>query len=133
MLDYLYIDHLIDIRREARDKKDWKLSDEIRDYLDERFVFIFDVKGDDGNSYQEVYHLNEKFFNKIHHYVEQKKIEEDESVTIIPAWSENQMEKIGRLYNKKFDTKRKFLEFELYRDAQAVKLFEAWLYSTNSK
>ena len=39
-----YIDELIDIRKDARENKDWKLSDEIRNYLDEKLVFIFDTK-----------------------------------------------------------------------------------------
>tara|TARA_R110000851_G_scaffold107231_10_gene227286 strand:+ start:881 stop:1141 length:261 start_codon:yes stop_codon:yes gene_type:complete len=39
-----YIDELIDIRKEARHQKDWKLADEIRDYLDTKFTFIFDHK-----------------------------------------------------------------------------------------
>lgn len=51
MFDLILIDELIDIRRQAREEKDWKLSDEIRDYLDTKFVFIFDHK--EG---QEVYH-----------------------------------------------------------------------------
>lgn len=46
-----YIDELIEIRREAREQKDWKLSDEIRNYLDSKFIFVFDHK--EG---QEVYH-----------------------------------------------------------------------------
>ena len=37
-----YIDELIFFREEARLKKDWKLSDDIRDYLDKKHVFIFD-------------------------------------------------------------------------------------------
>lgn len=49
--DSKYIDELIDIRKEAREQKDWKLADEIRDYLDTKFTFIFDHK--EG---QEVFH-----------------------------------------------------------------------------
>ena len=37
-----YIDELIDIRADARKNKDWVLSDELRDYLDTKFIFIFD-------------------------------------------------------------------------------------------
>jgi len=51
--DSKYIDELIDIRKEAREQRNWKLSDEIRDYLDTKFTFIFDHK--EG---QEVYHRN---------------------------------------------------------------------------
>jgi len=46
------IEGLIDIRREAREERDWELSDIIRDYLDTRNVFCFDTK--DG---QEVWHI----------------------------------------------------------------------------
>ena len=46
-----HIDELIDIRAQARIGKLWGFSDEIRDYLDTKHVFIFDTK--DG---QEVYH-----------------------------------------------------------------------------
>jgi len=46
-----YVSELIDIREEARTNKDWKLSDEIRDYLDTKESFVFDTK--DG---QVIYH-----------------------------------------------------------------------------
>lgn len=51
------IDQLIDHRKEARDKKDWKLSDEIRDYLDDKLIFIFDTK--EG---QEIWYLTNDYF-----------------------------------------------------------------------
>ncbi len=59
------IDLLIDIRAQAREGKNWKLSDEIRDHLDSKNVFVFDTK--DG---QEVYHMpypttREELINKI--------------------------------------------------------------------
>ena len=41
--DTYYIDHLIDARRKSRKLKNWKLSDDIRDYLDTKHVFIFDT------------------------------------------------------------------------------------------
>lgn len=52
MFDNYYIDRLTDMRQEARDKKDWALSDQIRDYLDKKNVFCVDSK--EG---QIVYHL----------------------------------------------------------------------------
>jgi len=52
-----YIDELIDDRKEARVNKNWKLSDEIRDYLDTKLVFIFDTKWG-----QEVYYLTDGYF-----------------------------------------------------------------------
>lgn len=52
-----YIDELIEIRSVARSKKDWALSDEIRNYLDNKLIFIFDTK--DG---QEIYYLTESYF-----------------------------------------------------------------------
>lgn len=55
--DNKYIDELIDIREDARANKDWKLSDEIRNNLDTKLVFVFDTK--DG---QEVWYLPEHYF-----------------------------------------------------------------------
>lgn len=46
-----YIDELIELRKHSRLAKDWGLSDDIRDYLDSKHIFIFDHK--EG---QEVYH-----------------------------------------------------------------------------
>jgi len=40
------------------------------------------------------------------------------------------MQKIERLYNIKFDTKRKFVEWNIQNDKRMEKRFEAWLYST---
>jgi hypothetical protein len=37
-----YIDELIALRAEARRSFDWSLSDRIRDYLDTKYVFVFD-------------------------------------------------------------------------------------------
>ena len=39
-----YTDGLVHLRKEARLNKDFKLSDQIRDILDTKFVFIFDHK-----------------------------------------------------------------------------------------
>lgn len=39
-----YIDELIEIRKEAREEKNWVLSDQIRDYLDTKHIFVFDHK-----------------------------------------------------------------------------------------
>ena len=41
-LDRKYIDELIEIRVEARQNRDWTLADKIRDYLDNKHVFVFD-------------------------------------------------------------------------------------------
>ena len=53
----LYTDELIELREKARLDKNYKLSDEIRNILDERLCFIFDTK--EG---QEVYHLPYSYF-----------------------------------------------------------------------
>ena len=45
------------IREQARNNKNWKLSDEIRGYLDEQLVFVFD-----GKSGQEVQYCTLDFF-----------------------------------------------------------------------
>lgn len=52
------LDELIEDRRLARINKNWKLSDEIRDYLDAKMVFVFDASFG-----QEVYFLSEKYFS----------------------------------------------------------------------
>ncbi len=53
------VDELIDIRQETREQSAWIFSDKIRDYLDSKFVFIFDTK--EG---QEVHFLYESYFDK---------------------------------------------------------------------
>jgi hypothetical protein len=57
MFENKYIDELIEERGEARVFKNWQLSDEIRDYLDTKLVFIFDTKWG-----QEVYYLADSYF-----------------------------------------------------------------------
>ena len=47
------IDELIESRKEARIKRNWRLSDRIRNYLDTKHVFIFDTEHG-----QIVYHRN---------------------------------------------------------------------------
>ena len=53
-----HIDELIELRKEARLNKDYKLSDEIRDYLDNKLVFIFDQP----DKTQKVLFLSEIYF-----------------------------------------------------------------------
>ena len=73
-----YVDELIEIRKEARQNKDWKLCDEIRNYLDIKLVFIFDTKAG-----QEIYYLFEEYFkNKENKEKEQKVSTEDARVLI---------------------------------------------------
>lgn len=55
-----YIDELIEIRHETRLKKDWALSDKIRDYLDCKYIFIFD--SEEG---QIVYHRKKESRNSL--------------------------------------------------------------------
>ena len=55
-----YIDELIEIRHETRLKKDWALSDKIRDYLDCKNIFIFD--SEEG---QIVYHRKKESRNSL--------------------------------------------------------------------
>jgi hypothetical protein len=72
-----YIDELVDLRNEARAKKNWKLSDEIRDYLDTKQTFIFDTI--DG---QVVYHGKENTRQKL---IEQLK-KETRAEKMFDAW-----------------------------------------------
>ena len=60
-----YVDELIEIRKEARQNKDWKLCDEIRNYLDIKLVFIFDTKAG-----QEIYYLFEEYFKNKENKIE---------------------------------------------------------------
>lgn len=39
-----YVDELIELRKEAREKRNWQLSDEIRDFLDANHSFVFDTQ-----------------------------------------------------------------------------------------
>ena len=65
------VDTLIEIRKQSRLDKDYKLSDEIRDYLDSKLVFIFDTK-----DAQDVYYLNENMFGKVKDVNKRKYIEQ---------------------------------------------------------
>ena len=82
-----FIDELIILRKEAREKKDWKLSDEIRTYLDSKLVFIFDTKFG-----QEIWYLNEKYFeNKpdkltYRQYVEYQIQQDSKAERVFDAW-----------------------------------------------
>lgn len=55
--EHYYIEELIEVRKQSKANKDWKLCDNIRNYLDEKLVFIFDSK--EG---QEVYYLPSIYF-----------------------------------------------------------------------
>ena len=126
------IEELISARQEARENKDWKLSDEIRNQLDSLLVFIFDVKHE-GKELQEVYYLNDEFFNKVFNYPEKKIVHDDEREEIVAAWKETRMEKVSRLHKVTFDTKRKFVEWNIQSDIKSDKTFDAWLFTINSK
>lgn len=121
------IEELIELRKESRKNKDWKLSDEIRNYLDSKFVFVFDIKNGD-----EVYYLNDEYFSHVYNYSKKTKEEEDGTITVIPEWSETQIEKIERLHNIKFESNRKFVEWNIQRDIQSDKMLDAWIY-TNTR
>lgn len=88
-----YIDELIYLRQTARENKDWKLSDEIRDYLDSKLVFVFDTKDS-----QQVYYFPYKYpFDEVHHYGEQTIIKKrDKDDEIIPAWIEKRFREAGQ-------------------------------------
>ena len=54
-----YIEELIEERKIAREIKNWKLCDEIRNYLDLKNIFIFDTKLG-----QEIWYLTEGYFKR---------------------------------------------------------------------
>ena len=130
MIENKNIDELIELRKEARLSNNWKLSDEIRNYLDTKLIFIFDTKFG-----QEIYYITESYINKTFNYSERRieKEEHDETtITIELAWSETRICKIERLHNIKFDTTRKFVEWNIQNETKADKGFDSWLYSTQS-
>ncbi len=123
-----YTEELIFLRSVARESKNWAFSDEIRNYLDTKLIFIFDTKFG-----QEIYQITESYINRLFNYSEKRieKEEDDEvTVTIELAWSETRINKIQRLHNIKFDTIRKFVEWNIQNEIKADKGFDSWLYST---
>lgn len=114
-LEDKHIDELIELRKEAREKKDWKLSDEIRNYLDAKLVFIFDTK--DG---QEVYNLTEKYFKKEEMQSRIKTIENE--IAILTKIKEKVVS-ISKLNS------RQYVEYRIQENIKSEKNFDAWLYS----
>ena len=98
-----YIDELIDNRKESRENKDYKLSDEIRSYLDEKFVFIFDTKDNEGKPFQEVHYLFKEYFDKI--------------------------ERAENIHSIKFKNNRDFVEWKIKQEISLEKKMDAWIYS----
>lgn len=57
LFNQILVDQLIDIRQKLRDNKQWEYCDQIRNYLDEKLIFVFDNKDS-----QDVYYLTENYF-----------------------------------------------------------------------
>lgn len=112
--DSILIEELIDIRKKAREDKDWNLSDDIRNYLDTKLVYIFDSKFG-----QEVYYCTDLYFNKEYKYIDKS------GVTI----TETKMDKIARIHNVVFLNNRKFLEWNIQNDIRCNNNFDSWIYS----
>lgn len=53
------VDELIDLRATLRAQKQWKPADDIRDFLETKYVFVFDAVWG-----QEVHHLNAAYFKR---------------------------------------------------------------------
>ena len=98
-----YVDELIELRKEARENKDWKLSDEIRKYLDEKLVFVFDTKDKEGKQFQEVWYLPESYFDNKDKYPETEKM-----------------------------TKRQYVEYRIKEEIRIEKNVDSWIYSMQS-
>src|SRR3990167_7038609 len=95
-----YVDELIELRKKARTDKDYKLSDEIRDYLDSKLIFIFDIP--DGE--QNTWFMPETYFKRMEcEYFKDKGI--------------------------RFENKRKYVEYRIEDDRKTEKSFESWLFS----
>jgi hypothetical protein len=107
------IDELIEMRRQSRLSRDWKSSDELRDYLDTQLVFVFD--GKDG---QEVYNLPEQFFKF------KTKTENATKVKSFLEWLRD---------TARFTmTNRQYVELQIKSEINADKNFDAWLFSTKT-
>lgn len=64
----LNLEEWVELRRKAREDKDWSLSDTIRYYLDNKGCFVFDTK--EG---QEVYYTNGKTREQLVNEINQDK------------------------------------------------------------
>jgi len=124
--DALFVDEVLEVRMLARENKNWKLSDDIRNYLDDKLIFIFDVKGLDGKPFQEVDYLYDAYFNNILSYKERY---EEEGVKKERTIVETIMEKVERFYPVKFKSKRQFVEWNIKHDNESSKLMDSWIYS----
>jgi hypothetical protein len=106
----ILIEELIAMRAGSRVAKDWKSSDEIRNHLDTKLVFVFDTK--DG---QEVHYLTQDFFKF------QVRIENSIPVKSFSEWL-NDTTRVTM-------TKRQFVEHQIKSEINAEKNFDAWLYT----
>lgn len=122
--ELINLNELIHMRMEARLNKDWQFSDEIRNYLDSKYVFIFDTKDNEGKPFQDVYWLPKSYFNLDEVYTYTK---------MTPEFSETKRQKIERLNGIKIETNRKYLEYRIKRDIRAEQNYKAWLFTTKNK
>ena len=99
----MYVDEFLIQRKEARENENFKLSDMIREYLDDLNVYVFDTKDNDGKPFQEVWYLPESYFKN--------------------------MKKIEKIIKKEFKNKREFVEYRIKQDIIAEKRLDAWLYT----
>lgn len=99
MVDTAHIIDLLQRRRQARNAKNWRLSDQLRDELDEHGIFLFDKKDGD---YDVLLRRDEYF---------------------------EHMQKAGILNGIEFKNRRHYVEWRLQQDILADKRFDAWLYS----
>ena len=117
------VEGLVEYRKEVRAKKDYKLADAIRNYLDEQLVFVFDQK--DGA--QDVYYLTESHFKRKTNWVEKlakRSLESEDDKESQILFKE--MEMFSKMTN------RQYVEHRIKEDIKAEKIFDAWLFSTSS-
>lgn len=96
------IEQQIEQRRVARENKDFALCDKIRDILDSELVFIFDVKDNNGDVFQEIHYLCARYFK-------------NKNKSLVTAGVSN----------------RQYVEVEIKKNIKANKNFDAWLFSIN--
>jgi hypothetical protein len=138
VLNKFNIDQLIELRKISRDNKDYRTSDIIRDFLDDKNVFIFDIKDDNGNPMQEVRYLYDEYFTEYPKgYVEDSEGFTKEEKEKKAKWKEykknnNYMQHIENMIDKKFRNKRAFVEYMMQKDIKANRNLDAWIYSNAS-
>lgn len=116
METHLLLDYI-----ELKENKEYDKAKELLDYLDSKFIFIFQTI----ERFEIRYIYSYDYFHaKIYHY--SKDVVEKLNLNV---YDESRVEKIERIHNIKFKNEREYLMFMEKDNNNSVKKFEAWLYS----